>query len=234
RLDRFLIPTQLGVWTLGAGWLVTMLARFDGRRLVVASAAAALALFATTGVGVAAGIRALHPGTPESAVAHYSRHWSWWPSAFCRTEADGPDPCQVVVDLAAAHLDPSRPFGWLGDLERGLPLAIVRYRFFQASGWIGALDFPMEDAQADWDEEAIRRWSFRFPQIATYEPPDPVAPSRAHERRFAEWMRRNPAFQLVAEAQVREGDKERRLSFFRRAGSAPGSAPSDGDGHGDR
>lgn len=225
RIDRFLVPALPAGWALAGGLAALAIARCAPRaRLAVGIALLAL-LLGTAGMGAESLYRLAFPTLSEVLPEAARQNLAAWrfPYTFRRAPGAGPAGTEEVLDFAAAHLEASEPFAWIGGTGTEIPLALVQWTLFRVSGeeaalWRepGAQDHFWQDP--GWDEAAFRAWASRFPQLVTLDPPDPRdRKGRDFERAFVAWMRRNPDFEVRArESVVLDGSRSHAVTVYGR------------------
>jgi hypothetical protein len=200
RIDRFLIPALPAGWALAGGLAAAAIARFSPRLRLAAGAALLLLLVGTAGLGAERVLRLAFPDLPAPIPAATAANLAAWrnPYAFRTAPGGGPEGTEAVLRFAVSHLDAREPFAWIGGTGTEIPLALVQWTLFAASGETAAL-WREPDAQdhfwqdPGWSEADFRAWAARFPQLVTLDPPDPRdRAGREFERAFVAWMRAGP------------------------------------------
>lgn len=235
RLDRFLVPILPALWMLGAV-VAASLAALARRLELVAHLALLMLLLATRGMGQLAVARAsgvVATWTPEVEAVIRERV-DPWTRPLGQREPRLPAGVDAVLDAARARLDPEQTFLWLGGTRTELPVWLVEWWLFQASGareivrrerdaekrdhWWQELTH--EDGQP-FSEADFRAFADDYPQVVVLDPPDTRDNPREFEVRYAAWMDRHPGFELEAtesvEFEVRPGTlRPIGLRFYRR------------------
>ena len=236
RIDRFVLPTLFPAWALGGALVASALTRLPRRSRPLAGLALVVAILALRGVGAAGFVRALSAtGTlvgewgPEraAAVREIAHVWAWPFDPENAAPAAGPMGTEEVLEVAARHLDPLRPFGWIGGTGTELHRKLVAWSLFRASKDRRTL-YLREDVQdyfwedPGWDEPEFRAWASGFSQVGVLDPPDPRNRPREHEVRYAAWMAAHPGFRVRAESRVDIEQRAHRVVIYERVGGVPG------------
>jgi hypothetical protein len=232
RIDRFLIPALPAGWALAGGLAAAAIARFSPRLRLAAGAALLLLLVGTAGLGAERVLRLAFPDLPAPIPAATAANLAAWrnPYAFRTAPGGGPEGTEAVLRFAVSHLDAREPFAWIGGTGTEIPLALVQWTLFAASGETAAL-WREPDAQdhfwqdPGWSESDFRAWAARFPQLVTLDPPDPRdRAGREFERAFVAWMRADPDFEVAAREsfalQGQDGPRVHEATVYRRARGA--------------